>query len=313
MIQAIHNQRIEVMEKPEGQTAPPNADFAALFGAAAKPTAPAAGVPSASVDPVSNPAVIPVPVAQTAAGAAGYTAWFGAAAPAAITATAAPSPSVSGPASTAPAIGTSLGDPDVQGWLNSYYAEQGAPSDANISYQPAAGAGNNYAAGTVYSPDAIYTQALANQDGNSFATSMGDNAAEFTSQLPGIPSQQVQQQFDQDLALENAGRLASGQAIDTTAYWSDPGSITMGGQTYTAQQLGYAGPGQSSGPLPIYISEADRNAGTDTFSVGGYTGTVTGIQPGKFYTLQQLEQAGLPAGQSSGQFQPGSWTTTANT
>jgi hypothetical protein len=270
MIQAMYNQRFEVLERPPGQTAAGSANFAELFGDATKTAAQGTALPAASAASVSDPV------------------------------------------STVPAAQTSLGDPDVQGWLNSHYAEQGAPSDANISYQPATGAGNNYAAGAVYGPDAIYAQALANQDGNSFASSMGDNAAEFTSQLPGIPSRQVQQEFDQRLALENANRLASGQPIDTTAYWSDPGSIATGGQTYTAQELGYAGPGQSSGPEPIYISQANQIQGTDTFSVGGYTGTVTGIQPGRYYTLQQLEQAGLKAGQPNGQFQPGSWTTTQN-
>lgn len=303
MIQAVHNQRIEVIEKPEVQTAPADANFAALFGDAAKAAALPAAAPSISVDPVSKQAVGPVPVTAAPAGSAGTGAWFASAAP-----TALPAPF---PPST-PAAGTSLGDPNVQGWLNTYYAEQGSPSDANISYQPATGAGNNYGPSAVYGPDAIYSQALANQDGNSFAGSTGGSAAGLTSQLPGIPSQQVQQAFDQTLALENAGRLSSGQAIDTSAYWSDPGSITMGGKTYTSQQLGYAGPAQSSGPEPIYISEADRIPGTDTFSVGGYTGTVTGIQPGNSYTLQQLEQAGLPAGQPEGQFQPGSWTTPSN-
>jgi hypothetical protein len=218
-----------------------------------------------------------------------------------------------------PEAQTSLGIPDVQGFLNSYYAEQSAADptagvsglSANTSYQPAAGAGNNFPTGSVYGPDAIYTQALANQVGNAFASMTGDNPAEFTSQLPGIPTLQAQQQFDQRLANENALRLASGQPIDTTAYWSNPGSITVGGTTYTAQELGYAGPGQSSGPQPIYISSANQ-VGANTFSVPGYNGTVTGIQPGRYYTLQQLEQAGLKSGQPDAQFQPGSWTNTQN-
>src|ERR1022692_977981 len=62
--------------------------------------------------------------------------------------------------------------------------------------------------------------------------------------------------------------------------------------------------------LPIYISQANQIQGTNTFSVPGYTGTVTGIQPGLYYTLQQLEQAGLQSGQPDAQFHPGSWTTT---
>jgi hypothetical protein len=223
------------------------------------------------------------------------------------------------PSSTAPEAQTSLGIPDVQGFLNTYYADQLAADpvagasglSANTSYQPAAGAGNNFPAGSVYGPDAIYTQALANQIGNAFANMTGDNPAEFTSQLPGVPTVQAQQEFDRRLALENAQRLESGQPIDTTPYWSNPGSITVGGTTYTAQELGYAGPAQSSGPQPIYISSANQ-VGANTFSVPGYNGTVSGITPGRYYTLQQLEQAGLKAGQPDAQFQPGSWTTTAN-
>lgn len=226
------------------------------------------------------------------------------------TAVPAASESISKPVDTAPAAQISLVDPDVQGWLDSYWTERGAASEANVSYQPANGAANNFPAGSVYGPDAIYAQALANQNGNSFAGMTGDNPVEFTSQLPGIPSQQAQQEFDRRLALENLDRLQSGQPIDTTAYWSDPGPITTGGVTYTAQELGYAGPGQSSGAQPIYISDANRLQGTDTFSVPGYAGAVTGIQPGRYYTLQQLEQAGLKAGQPDGQFHPGSWTTT---
>jgi hypothetical protein len=270
MIQAMYNQRLEVLERPPGQTAAGSANFAELFGDATKTATQGAALSAAFAD------------------------------------------SVSGPVSPVPAAETSLGDPDVQGWLNSYYAERGAASAANTSYQPATGAGNNFPAGSVYGPDAIYAQALANQVGNSYASLTGDNAAEFTSQLPGIPSQPAQQEFDRRLALENLQRLESGQPIDTTAYWSDPGAITTGGHTYTSQELGYAGPGQSSGPQPIYISIANQIQGTDTFSVPGYTGTVTGIQPGRYYTLQQLEQAGLKSGQPDAQFHPGSWSTTQN-
>jgi hypothetical protein len=229
-----------------------------------------------------------------------------------------PADSVSSPASTVPDAKTSLGDPNVEGWLSSYYAEQQGNNPLAVSglltpsFEPAAGAGNNFPTGSVYGPDAIFAQALANQVGNSYANMTGDNAAEFTSQLPGIPTQQAQQEFDRRLALENLERLQSGQPIDTTAYWSDPGPITTGGVTYTAQELGYAGPAQSSGPQPIYISQANQIQGTKTFSVPGYTGTVTGIEPGRYYTLQQLEQAGLKAGQPDAQFNPGSWTETQN-
>jgi len=278
MIQAMYNQRFELMVRPLGQTAVGGANFATLFGDATKTATQAAALLAASAD------------------------------------------SGSGPVRTLPGAQTILGDPDVQGWLNSYYAERKANNplvasdglSATTSYQPAAGAGSNFSADSVYGPDQIYAQALANQVGNAFATLTGDKAAELTSQLPGIPSQQAQQEFDRRLALENLDRLQSGQPIDTTAYWSDPGPITTGGVTYTSQQLGYAGPGQSSGPQPIYISEADQIPGTNTFGVPGYDGTVTGIEPGRYYTLQQLENAGLPAGQPDAQFHPGSWTTTQN-
>jgi hypothetical protein len=275
MIQAMYNQRFETMERPPIRaTEGSGDDFAKLFGNVAEPSTPIKGLPAPSTD----------------------------------------SDSGAGDASTIPAAQT-LGDPDVQGWLTSYYAEQLAADptagasglSANTSYEPAPGAGSNFAAGSVYGPDAIFTQALANQDGNAFASMTGDNAAEFTSQLPGIPTQQAQQQFDQRLAIENAGRLESGQPIDTTAYWSDPGSITAGGTTYTAQQLGYAGAAQSSGPQPIYISSANQ-VGANTFSVPGYAGTVTGIEPGRYYTLQQLEKAGLQSGQPDAEYYPGSWT-----
>ncbi|MGD0364953.1 MAG: hypothetical protein ABSC93_29085 [Bryobacteraceae bacterium] len=212
-------------------------------------------------------------------------------------------------ADTTVPIQTSLGDPDIVGWLdggNPAYAT----AAANADYEAAPGAGNNYAAGTVYGPDAVYQQALDNIIGNSFASLTGQNPAQCTSQLPGIATPQAQQTFDQRLAEENAGRLASGQPIDTTAYWADPGPMTVNGITYTSQELGYAGPGQSSGPQPIFISQANQIPGTNTFSVPCYNGTVSGIQPGRYYTLQQLEKAGLPAGQADGQAHPGSWTLT---
>jgi hypothetical protein len=242
------------------------------------------------------------PQGQAAAGSTDFAALFGDAA----------ADPVLTPPNALPAAQASLGDPDVQGWLTSFYAEQGDASAANTSYQPAAGAANNFPTGSVFGPDAIFAQALANQDGNAYAAMTGDNPAGFTSQLPGIPTEQAQQQFDQRLALENLGRLQSGQPIDTTAYWSDPGPITTGGVTYTSQDLGYAGPGQSSGPQPIYLSQANEYAGTNTFAVPGYSGTVAGLQAGRYYTLQQLEQAGLKAGQPDAQFHPGSWTTTPN-
>jgi hypothetical protein len=268
MIQAMYNQRFEVMERQPGQTAAGGASFAELFGDATKTATQERSLSAATAGSASDPPRTPN------------------------------------------AAETSLGDPDVQDWLNSYWAEMGVASDANMSFQPAPGAGSNYSADSVYGPDQIYIQAVYNQGGNAFASLTGDNPADFTSQLPGIPTTQAQQAFDQDLALENAQRLASGQPIDTAAYWSDPGPITFEGKTYTSQELGYAGPGQSSGPEPIYISQGDEIPGTNTFSVPGYSGTVTGIQPNCYYTLQQLENAGLPAGQPNAQFQPGSWTTT---
>ncbi|HTT65902.1 MAG TPA: hypothetical protein VMG35_28825, partial [Bryobacteraceae bacterium] len=198
----------------------------------------------------------------------------------------------------------SLADPDVQDWLNSYYAERGDPNSASIPWQPAAGAGSNYNADSLYGPDQIYTQALYNQNGYLFATQTGMNPANLTSQLPPIPSEAVQNEYDHLLATQNAERLASGQPIDTAAYWSDPGPVTLNGVTYTSQELGYAGPGQSSGPEPIYISIGHQIPGTDKFSVPGYSGTVTGIQPNRYYTLQQLEQAGLQVGQPDAQYHP---------
>jgi hypothetical protein len=271
MIQAMYNQRFEVLERPVSPLTAGSGDFAELFGGATETATP--GTPLA----------------------------------------AAPIASVPSTASALPGAQTSLGDPDVQGWLTNFFTEMGAASEANIPYQPAPGAGNTYPAGSVYGPDQIYTQALYNQGGYQFAALTGSNPAEFTSQLPGIPTTPAQQEYDSLLANENAQRLASGQPIDTAAYWSDPGPINFEGHTYTSQELGYAGPGQSSGPEPIYISQGDQVPGTDTYSVAGYKGTVTGIQPGRYYTLQQLEQAGLQSGQPDAQFQPGSWTTTTST
>ncbi len=207
-----------------------------------------------------------------------------------------------------------LGQPDIQSWLKSYYQELSANDpflSANASSTPYAapdGAANNYPSGSVYGPDQVFTQALYNQNGYQFASETGQNASEFTSQLPGVPSLAVQQQFDSDLALENAERLASGQAIDTAAYWSDPGSLSYDGHLYTAQELGYSGPAQSSGAEPIFISDSDKIAGTNTYSVPGYSGTVTGLKPNGWYTLQQLEEAGLKSGQPDAQFHPGSWS-----
>ena len=270
MIQAMQNiQSFLLPAKPPGQTP---ADSSNEF----------AELFGAATSPVTKQAAVPTPSTDSGSGAAS-----------------------SAPATTQ----TGLGDPNVQGWLTSFYTEFGDASAANVSYQPGQGSANDFPTGSVFGPDAIFAQALSNQAGNSYATLAGISGATLTSQLPGIPTVPAQQQFDQRLALENLGRLQSGQPIDTTAYWSDPGPITTGGVTYTSAQLGYAGPGQSSGPQPIYISEANQ-VGPDTYSVGGYSGTVTGIQAGRFYTLQQLEQAGLPAGQPDAQFHPGSWSTT---
>ena len=271
MIQAMHTQRFEVLERPQVQAAAGSASLAGLFGDGTKAA-------------TEGTALAAAPAADSA----------------------------SDPASTASAAGSGLGEPDVQNWLDSYYTEIGAASFASTSYQPAPGAGSNYSADSVYGPDQIYTQALYNQGGNAFAALTGDNPANLTSQLPGIPSQPVQEAFDRDLALENAQRLASGQPIDTGAYWSDPGPLSFEGTTYTSQELGYAGPEQSSGPQPIYISQGDQIPGTNNFSVPGYSGTVTGIQANGYYTLEQLENAGLKAGQPDAQFHPGSWTTTPN-
>jgi hypothetical protein len=253
------------------------------------------------------------PLSQTAAAGGDFAELFGDVTRSANRGTALPAPaadSAPGTVSTASPAATSLGDPDVQGWLNSYFAELGVASEANMSYQPAPGAASNYTAASVYGPDQIYTQAIYNQGGNAFAALTGSNPAEFTSQLPGIPSAQAQQEYDSLLANENAQRLASGQPIDTAAYWSDPGPVDYAGTIYTSQELGYAGPAQSAGPEPIYISQGEQIQGTNTFMVPGYSGTVTGIKANQYYTLQQLEQAGLKAGQPDAQYYPGSWTTT---
>ncbi|MGA2134480.1 MAG: hypothetical protein ABSH50_19490 [Bryobacteraceae bacterium] len=223
-------------------------------------------------------------------------------------------------AAPADSSGQVLGSPDVQSWLNSFYAQQAKlnlPGDqamglsATTPWEPAAGAGDLYTPDTMYGPDQVYTQALANQVGNQFATLTGTNAADLTSQLPGVPSQQAQNAFDSWLAQSNAQRLASGQPIDTSAYWSDPGPVTLNGTTYTSAQLGYCGPGQSSGPEPIYIA-SNNQVGPDTFTVPGYSGTVKGIQPNQYYTLQQLEKAGLQTGQPDAQYHPGSWSDTTS-
>jgi len=296
MIQAVSNLRFEAIErpteaieKPQSQAAAGPVTFEMLFEDAAE-------------------AAIPKTDVSTATAATASAATASAASASAASASAASASDAA--ASTASAADTSLGDPDVQGWLDSYWAEAGNASDAHISYQPVAGAPNNYPAGSVIGPDTIYTQALDNQLSTVFSGLTGDNPAEYQSQLPGIPSQQVQQQFDQNLAMENAQRLSLGDAIDTSAYWSDPGPINYEGTTYTSQELGYAGPEQSSGPQPIYISEANQIGTTGTYGVPGYSGTVSGIQPGRYYTLQQLEQAGLQTGQPDTQDHPGSWSTT---
>ena len=279
MIESIRNREFEIRERPQAQMELPlpTGDFEESFGSANE-----------------------TPLIEAATGSVSE-----------LERSAAPMDTASTIKQTLPG-NEALGEPDVQDWLDSYWTQQGAPSEAELSFQPAANAGSNFPAGTVYGPGAIYTQALDNQIGNSFATLTGMNPAGLTGQLPGVPTQQVQQEFDQALAIENAGRLASGQAIDTAAYWADPGSINFEGHTYTAQELGYVGPGKSSGPEPIFISTCNQIIGTDTFSVPGYNGTVTGIQPGKYYTLAQLEAAGLPAGQPNEQLQPGSWSTTQN-
>jgi hypothetical protein len=275
MIQAMSNQRFEGIERPLGQTAAGSADFAELFGDATTTPTWGAARPAATADSLSS-------LASTVP--------------------------ASGTPNTVPATAGSLGDPNVQTWLNSFYTEIGAPTFANTPYQAAPGAPSNYSADSVYGPDQIYTQALYNQGAYLFANLTGGNPAASMTQLPGIPSAQAQQDWDRLLALGNAQRLATGQAIDTAAYWSDPGTISFEGQTYTAQELGYAGPGQSSGPEPIYISQNDQVPGTNTFTVPGYSGTVKGLQPNCYYTLQQLEQAGLKSGQPDAQYHPGSWS-----
>ncbi|HTQ53595.1 MAG TPA: hypothetical protein VMI94_03990 [Bryobacteraceae bacterium] len=238
--------------------------------------------------------------------------------PAAAAATAPASTNTSSEPSAADSTPT-LGDPNIEGFLGSYYERpaQGtaeasaAAASAEISYQPADGAPTIYSPDWAYGPDQIYMQALANQAGNAFAEHTGMDPALVTAQLPGIPTVQAQQQFDGWLALNNAQRLASGQPIDTAAYWSDPGPVTYKGVTYTSAQLGYCGPGQSSGPEPIFISRANQ-VGPDTYTVPGYQGTVKGIQPERYYSLQQLQQAGLQTGQPDTQYYPGSWSLSTN-
>ncbi len=274
MIQAMHHLRMEGIEKSIAPTAAKSeTEFADMFGSAASTGSPAGRLASGAGTSLPG----------------------------------APKP---------PSSGSQLGTPDVQSWLNSYYAEQAAANPlgnyttaASESYQPEKGAPTNFAIDGVFGPDAIFAQALQNQAGNAFTQMTGGSVTGLTSQLPGIPTPQAQTEFDRRLALENADRLASGQPIDTTAYWSDPGSITTGGTTYTSAQLGYAGAAQSSGAQPIFISTANQ-VGPNTYNVPGYSGTVTGIQPERYYTLQQLEKAGLAAGQPDAQFHPGSWTQT---
>ncbi|HLY19141.1 MAG TPA: hypothetical protein VKR61_18060 [Bryobacteraceae bacterium] len=274
MIHSIYNQRFEVIERAPGRSAPDRADFTALFGDASDP---AGSTPEAPAAPNST--------------------------------------SGSTQAASVPSGQSSLGDPDVQLWLNNYYAELSASNpqfanSATIPYQPAPGKGaDNYPAGSVYGPQQIYTQALYNQNDGLFSALVGRDPSDSMSQLPGIPTQPAQQAYDRELALENAQRLALGQPIDTAAYWSDPGPLNFDGHTYTSQELGYCGAGQSSSPEPIYISQGNQIPGTNTFSVPGYSGAVTGIQPERYYTLQQLEQAGLKSGQPDAQFHPGSWST----
>jgi len=283
MIQALHNQLVTAIERPRAQSSTSSGDFEDLFEDAAQ---------SAKTDTSS---------------------------PASSMATSTPASTASSTTAAA-TTSTTLGEPDVQAWLTSYYTELAATNptisaqEANIPFQPTSGDATNYPAGSVYGPDQVFTQALYNQNAGEFATETGQDPNNFMSQLPGVPSAAAQQNWDWDLAINNAQRLANGQAIDTAAYWSDPGSINYDGVTYTAQQLGYAGPGQSSGPEPIYISQSDQVQGTNEYTVPGYSGTVTGIQPNCYYTLQELQQAGLPSGQPDAQYNPGSWsTTTAST
>ncbi len=228
-----------------------------------------------------------------------------------------PADSVADPTRTLPGSQPVLGKPDVQGFLTTFYAQRAAETStpggamsASTPFQAPAAAPTIWSPDDPYGPDQIFQQAISNQCANAFASLTGTDPATITAQLPGIPTTQAQQQFDSWLAQSNAQRLASGQPIDTGAYWSDPGPVTLNGVTYTSQQLGYCGPGQSSGPEPIFISIADQ-VGPDTYTVGGYQGTVKGIQPGRYYTLQQLEQAGLPSGQADTRFYPGSWTQSA--
>lgn len=206
MIQAMHNQLATPIERPHTQGSSPVGNFEELFGDATK----------TATEGTSQSATATTPAA---------------------------SGSTSTPAT--------LGEPDVQGWLTSYYTEMAAtnplmsPLEANVPFQPASGATNNYSSGSVYGPDQVFTQAVYNQNGYCFASLTGQNPSNFMSQLPGIPTQAAQKEYDTILALTNAQRLATGQPIDTAAYWSDPGSVSYDAVTYTAQELGYAGPGQS--------------------------------------------------------------------
>jgi hypothetical protein len=326
MIQSMHSQLLDVLQRPQGQTAAGNPSLTALFGDNTKTATQNASTGAGRQTSLAEPEVqVDSYDAQGATASADNISYkpvqgtgnplFGGTA---MASEEAPVPAASNDSSAAssspgPANETTVGKPDIQDWLNSYYAEMGDASEANAPYQAASGAPNNYPAGSVYGPEQIYTQALYNQGGNAFAALTGGNPADFTSQLPGIPTTAAQQEYDALLANENAQRLAAGQPIDTAAYWSDPGPVSYDGVTYTSQELGYAGPGQSSGPEPIYISQGEQIQGTNSFMVPGYNGTVTGIQPNRYYTLQQLEQAGLKAGQPDAQFHPGSWTTTEST
>ncbi len=296
MISAIQNNLVGSTDKPPVPPLPANLNFMDIFDGATRAA-------TQGVDPASAP-VASAATVQTAVAAAS------------IPSAAIPAPNTSTAQTATSAAPANSGDPNVQTWLNSYYTEMSATNpavsatSADISYQPAAGAGSYYTADSIIGPDQVYTQAIYNQNGNAFASMTGENAANLTSQLPGIPDATAQQEFDTLLSNENANRLATGSAIDTSAYWSDPGPVTVNGHTYTSQELGYAGPCQSSGPQPIYLSANEQIAGTNTFCVPGYTGTVTGLQPGRYYTLQQLEQAGLPSGQPDAQSHPGSWSMT---
>jgi len=198
MIQAMNNQSFGAIERPQVQTAAGSADFAELFQDAAK----------ANIQKMDQP----TPLAASASDSVDI---------------ASAAQASSEPASTVPAAQATLGDPDVQGWLNTYYAQIGDSTDAAISDQPATGAGNNYPDGSVYGPDAIYTQALDNQIGNSFAGLTGANAADYTGQLPGIPSPQAQQQSDQELAMETRSGCRGGKLSIHRPIGRIPGRSTL--------------------------------------------------------------------------------------